>query len=593
MLTIPVFDKTNWALSNGNCHFGFKALIIDGIELTGTSIRIPYHYEVDQFMQHMAGPQEFRAEWEHDKTEFLNDDKFRMFAFHLIYLAFAAPANFARRMEINLDSSWEHLFSEDTEYMDVLAKMEAFFYHNMAIERDNMRYALGHNSKGYAQPIQSIMGGLGFLIGNFHEEVDLDYVHPGAYEAIDKGTGDYASFKWSEHLIDESSKVIVNMSYGKESLMTFYALRETAKLPAANIPLSIFGHIGYTFQETYKDEAKKSPYNEHALQYIMTNMLKVIAPICDVRYGGPINMLTTVYETLNELAYFGEGVTHQMNGDEYDRHLPLMMRFSDKAKTERKVYSYDYEQSPDFCRRLNEVQVELGGIIRGSLMFGITGYQGQMMLDRVYHPGAMQKSCHTVHLHKGFNCGKCQKCTRVGVVKQIMASLHTVNYKPTYEQLLDLYRWTEEEFFISYMPIKDAFLHRQYAAMRRLIEEHLKPADIIFEPGSPPKMTLAMACEIIGETAYSDERPALFAPHLQKEFERALALEASATPFRADWLLEPGYAEAQKKANELEIISVPTSQGASTMMAGLVREHLKASEGASADRDDVPPAPIP
>lgn len=547
-MRIQVFDKTNWALSKDNCLFGFKNLVIEGIELHGKGLRIPYHYEIDQFLPLMGGPQEFVVEWEHDKSEFLNDPHFRMFAFHLIYLAFAAPANFARKMEVNLDDSWAYLFEQDSEWEPVLQKMEAFFFHNMAIERDNMRYAMGHNSKGYAQPIQSIMGGVGFLLGNFHEEVEYGTVHPSALEAIEHGTGPFASFKWNEHLVDENSKVIVNMSYGKESLMTFYALRETVKLPADKILLSIFGHYGYTFQETYQKEAEKFPYNEHKLQYIKTNMLKVLAPICDVRYGGPVNALTTVYETINELAYFGEGVTHQLNGDEYDRHLPLVMRFSDKAKEDRKVYSYDYEQSPDFCRRLNEIQVDLGGIIRGSLMFGITGYQGQMMLDNYYHPGAMQKSCHTVHLHNGFNCGKCQKCKRVGVIKQIMASLHTVNYAPTYDQLLDLYRWTEEEFFISYMPIKDEFLHKQYAAMRVLIEQYLKLEDIETSMDQPPKLTVEMACEIIGKAAYSAERPPLLAPHLQEEFEAGLMTTALSIPNRGPVALLPGYADAERLA---------------------------------------------
>lgn len=516
------FDKSDWPTSiNGN--YGFNHIHISGVELSPTSVIIRYRITPRNYMLHLGDAERALIyRWEHDKSEHLYDDNFLLTVVNLVYMSFAPIASFTRQLSFELPDFIQQAVDSHPERFE---QIRALFYSLVEVERDNTRHIMGLMPGGYITPTQSVLGGLGQLIGNVHAE------HPR--EKLPKL--DTSHFNWSDKPIDENSKVLVNMSFGKESLMTTYALRDTVGLKPENIGFTIFGHEKTGFQETYMELVKEAPYNEHPLQKITTNYLdQILVPACDVKIGGPINMLTHIYEMLNQLAYRGEGYTHLLCGDEYDRCLPEWIKFSPKSEHERLVYSYDYEQSPVYAYNLNQFQAMYpGGIVRGSLIYGITGYQAQMMLDRHYNLQGLQLSCHTAHEHGGKNCGVCQKCTRIGVIKSIMGNTATINYEPSQEQKQSLMAWSKEEFFISYMRVNSSFLDKQYLAMRKLVEDDLwGNHDVAPAPSAEPGITHIMAREYLGANAYSTEtslhssehpeRPILLAPHLHAKFVQAL-----------------------------------------------------------------------
>lgn len=518
------FDKSKWSITPVGAY-GFEKLRVNEIRLDPTGVQIDFEIHTRGYMEHLdvskAGVRTLKYQWQHNKASFLTNRQYLLTVLNLVYLSFSSLGNLAKRFEIDFSTgSGPALLQAANESPAEFGKIRALYYDILQVERNNMRHVMGLTSQGYIQPTNSTMGGLGSLVGDFHKPIaESDH---GVDTSVIEG-----EFPWADYPITRDSKCIVNMSFGKESLMTFYALRNLVQMPAENIPLTIFGHTDFGFQSTYLDMAKEFPYNEHPLQVILTNYLdKVLVPACDIKIGGPINMLTHIYEMLNQLAYFGEGVTHMLCGDEYDRSLPANIQFSRKAARPEKVYSYDYEQSPDFAAKLNWFQKDTGGFIRGSLLYGITGYQAQMLLDRVLDPQAKQTSCHSIHEFGGDNCGQCQKCIRVGTIKSIMGEVEkTLNYKPTFAQVEDILKWSVDEFFISYMPVDAPFLHRQYAAMSHLIKVNLEASKAKAEGQA---YALGMnrfddATSALGEHAFNEPgRPNLLSPELFVKFEQAL-----------------------------------------------------------------------
>lgn len=275
-------------------------------------------------------------------------------------------------------------------------------------ENRNMRYELGRNVNGYAPPSASIAGGISRILGRAE-----------AYSKLDTKPANNAIFSWADSALDSSSKPILNASFGKESLCTHKLLTDFIGIPEAEIGFAVFQHGRNDYQSSYPKLLEKYR-RTNVIRSVTSNFLdEVLEPYCDVRIGGPVCMLTHVFNLANRLAWFGMGMTHNLSGDEYERNLPVM------AQGVGKVYAYDYEQTPSLAFDMNELAQQLSKRTEtselppafGSLLYGITGYQAQLLLDKAFKYTGPQLSCHAAHKMGDKNCNRCQKCKRINFVK--------------------------------------------------------------------------------------------------------------------------------------------------------------------------------
>ncbi|MCW6598821.1 hypothetical protein [Yersinia ruckeri] len=420
--------------------------------------------------------------------------------YNLILQSFAAPVAFSGKLTFDTNSRRVNDMLEAVHANTPLAReiMNSFF--KVAnIERNNMRYAMGATSQGYFEPLQNVQSGLSGLIGDFNAEYELDWRIEDIYNADELPQG-LLKDELSGQLSQDST-VAVNCSFGKESLFTYeFMSRFNEKFPH----ISIFQHVvdqkaAGQYQSTYLKKVFTDLYYNHLpgqeeyrqIFICQSNFLpSLLEPICDVRLGAPICMLTHVFSQaqllnidLNQPA--GTNIQMLLSGDEYERSISKEVQMTSTSTST--IHTYDYEQSPDIANTISNLSTHFGLPKFGSIMYPITGYQAQMVLDNVFSYSGLQTSCHASHVHNGGNCGKCQKCLRIGTVKALVGNPNNLDYKLTGEQIDSTVSWTSSDFFVTSMPAdQDKYLSTVHEAFKQIsigkdytISDTVAPADFV------------------------------------------------------------------------------------------------------------------
>lgn len=402
--------------------------------------------------------------------------------YNLVLQSFAAPVAFSGKLTFDTNSRRVNNILEAVHADTPLAReiMNSFF--KIAnIERNNMRYAMGATSKGYFEPLQNVQSGLAGLIGDFDAEYKLDYRIEDVYNADELPQGQLKDELSGQ--LRQDSTVAVNCSFGKESLFTYeFMSRFTGKFPH----ISIFQHVvdqkaAGQYQSTYLKKVFTDLYYNHLpgeeeyrqIFICQSNFLPaLLEPICDVRLGAPICMLTHVFsqaQLLNIDLNQPKGTMIEMllSGDEYERSISKEVQMTSTSSS--LIHTYDYEQSPDIANTISNLSTHHGLPKFGSIMYPITGYQAQMILDKVFSYSGLQTSCHASHVHNGGNCGKCQKCLRIGTVKALVGNPDNLDYKLELDQIRTTVHWTSSDFFVTSMPAdQDTYLSAVHEAFQEL-----------------------------------------------------------------------------------------------------------------------------
>lgn len=406
--------------------------------------------------------------------------------YNLILQSFAAPVAFSGKLTFDLNSRRvADLIQAVDSHPNYQVPREILnsFFKVANIERNNMRYAMGATSQGYFEPLQNVQSGLSGLIGDFNAEYQLDWRIEDVYDASNLPEG--LLLDELSGVLTRDSEVAVNCSFGKESLFTYEFMSRFSregKLPH----ISIFQHVvdnkaAGQYQSTYLKKAFTDLYynklpgqTEYRHIFIcQSNFLPaLLEPICDVRLGAPICMLTHVFSqaqllniALNQTKF--NNIEMLLSGDEYERSISKEVQMTSTSKS--LIHTYDYEQSPDIANTISNLSVKFGLPKFGSIMYPITGYQAQMVLDKVFSYSGLQTSCHASHVHNGGNCGKCQKCLRIGTVKALVGNPNNLDYALELEEIQKTLSWTSSDFFVTSMPAdQDAYLSAVHEAFKEL-----------------------------------------------------------------------------------------------------------------------------
>ncbi|TPG59974.1 hypothetical protein [Ewingella americana] len=404
--------------------------------------------------------------------------------YNLILQCFVGPVAFSSRLSFDLENDNIYTMIETVvENQDQAQLIVSAFYKTANIERNNMRYAMGATSKGYFEPLKNVQSGLAGLIGDFESEYEMPF---GTEPLFNEHTEESGLRNTLSAKLSEDSEVAVNCSFGKESLFTYeFMMAFTGQAPH----ISVFQHItnddiaSGQYQSTYlkkvfTDLGHKGDEDPRHIFICQSNFLSaLLEPICDVRLGAPICMLTHVFsmaQLINIKMNQSSKVDIQMllSGDEYERSISQDVAITSQSTSH--IHTYDYEQSPDIANTINNIY---GNIMPnfGSIMYPITGYQGQMVLDKVFKYGHLQTSCHASHVHNGGNCGKCQKCLRIGTVKSL-AGTNNLDYKLTDKQISETVSWSSSDFFVTSMPAdKDEYLSKVHRSFEELNQYRQNP----------------------------------------------------------------------------------------------------------------------
>ncbi|EHM1384216.1 hypothetical protein KFS98_003703 [Salmonella enterica] len=403
--------------------------------------------------------------------------------YNLVLQSFAAPVAFSGKLTFDLNSRRVYdIIKAVDDHTSIAREILNSFFKVANIERNNMRYAMGATSKGYFEPLQNVQSGLAGLIGDFNAEYQLDYRIEDPFNADQYPQGLLKDELTSA--VTRDTEVAVNCSFGKESLFTYEFMSRFNR--DGNLPhISIFQHVvdnkaSGQYQSTYLKKVftdlhyNQLPEKEYRHIFIcQSNFLPaLLEPICDVRLGAPICMLTHVFSQaqllnigLNQHKF--QNIEMLLSGDEYERSISKEVQMTSTSKS--LIHTYDYEQSPDIANTISNLSTHYGLPKFGSIMYPITGYQAQMILDKVFSYSGLQTSCHASHVHNGGNCGKCQKCLRIGTVKALVGNPDNLDYKLELDQIRTTVHWTSSDFFVTSMPAdQDTYLAAVHEAFQEL-----------------------------------------------------------------------------------------------------------------------------